>query len=281
MPELPEVETMVRGIRPVVEGREIRHLRRCRCRYKPLAMMPSFRRLKQRTVGRTVTTVTRRGKRIVFELSGGDALVIEPRMTGLLLLADPPDREHLRLEWQFAGETRSNSLWFWDRRGLGTVSLYNPQETVEALGPENLGPDALDMSERNWRDRCGRTSRPVKVALLDQRWVAGIGNLYANEILHHAGIHPARRTDELAPPQIRRLHAAVQDVLPRAILYEGSTLNDGTYRNVLSRNGRYQYHHRVYNRADETCATCGRAPVQRVVQAQRSTFFCGVCQPLQ
>jgi len=278
MPELPEVETMVRGIRPFVEGRTITAVRKCRCPCKPISITPRLQLLQKRMKGRTVTSVRRLAKRIVLELSSGEALVIEPRMTGLLLLCHPPDRRYLRLEWQFSGQAEYNSLWFWDRRGLGTVRLSARRDLADELGPRKLGPDVLQMSEKDWSDRCARTSRPIKVALLDQKLAAGIGNLYASEILHKAGLHPAHRADELKPRHIRRLFAAAQDVLSEAIRLEGSTLNDATYRNTLNQNGRYQNKHRVYQRAGEPCPTCGRAAIQRIVQAQRSTFFCPACQ---
>ncbi len=117
------------------------------------------------------------------------------------------------------------------------------------------------------------------MALLDQRALAGVGNLYASEILHTAGIHPQARCDRLRRGDWQRLHAAMRSVLKEAIRFEGSTLGDGTYRNALNQAGSYQNHHRVYDRAGETCAVCGRAQVERIVQAQRSTFFCPRCQP--
>jgi len=278
VPELPEVETMVRGIRPFVEGREITAVRTCRCACKPISITPRLGQLRKRIQGQIVANVSRLAKRIVIELSSGEALVIEPRMTGLMLLGDPPDREHLRLQWQFSGNADYNSLWFWDRRGLGTVRLYTQKELADDLGPQKLGADALEMTERNWHDRCARTSRAIKVALLDQKLVAGIGNLYASEILHQARIHPALPANELKPRHIRKLHASVQAILSEAIRLEGSTLSDATYRNALNQNGRYQNHHRVYQRNGETCDDCSKAPIQRIVQSQRSTFFCPECQ---
>lgn len=288
MPELPEVETMVRGIRPHVTGRAIVAVRRCRCPCKPIAVRPSLRTISRRIRGTSVTSVRRLAKRVVLELSSGEAIVIEPRMTGLMLLSDPPDREHLRLKWLLAAESatcsplatedRAMSLWFWDRRGLGTVRLYSRHQLAEELGPDRLGPDALGLSVAEWGERCSRTSRALKTALLDQKWVAGIGNLYASEILHAARIHPEHPADRLKPRQIGRLAAAVQHVLLTAIRYEGSTLADGTYRNALNQDGGYQNEHRVYARAGEVCSTCRRSRIRRIVQNQRSTFFCPRCQ---
>jgi formamidopyrimidine-DNA glycosylase len=278
MPELPEVETMVRGIRPFVEGRTIAAVRVCGCRCRPITLFPGLKSMARRSVGRHVAAVRRIAKRVVMELDSGDAFVIEPRMTGLMLLHDPPDPEHLRIEWRFAGRREFNSVWFWDRRGLGTVRLLTAVEFAELSGGGLLGPDALTMTANDLRERMAATRRPVKVALLDQRLVAGIGNLYASEILHVARIHPAVPAARLTAPQADRIHAATRLVLEDAIRHEGSTLGDGTYRNVLNQNGGYQNSHRVYDRADEPCPTCRRAKVIRIVQAQRSTFFCPVCQ---
>ncbi|MBW3542340.1 MAG: bifunctional DNA-formamidopyrimidine glycosylase/DNA-(apurinic or apyrimidinic site) lyase [Planctomycetes bacterium] len=280
MPELPEVETMVRGIRPHVEGRTIASVRRCRCRLKPIAIHPSGARLGRLLRGSVVNRVRRIAKRVVLEMGSGAALAIEPRMTGLVLLGEPPNREHLRLEWRFADAGEYPSLWFWDRRGLGTVRLYLPGEIERHLGPERLGRDALEMTRGEWAAKLSSTRRAVKVALLDQRLAAGIGNLYASEILHLTRIHPERPADALRPSEVTRLHAAVQAVLSDAIRYEGSTLGDGTYRNALSREGRYQNEHRVYMRCGSRCPTCRRGTIVRIVQAQRSTFFCPRCQRL-
>ncbi len=174
-------------------------------------------------------------------------------MTGLMLLSDPPDRDHLRVEWRLAGSAEYRSLWFWDRRGLGTVRLFGPGELDRHFRGGTVGPDALEMTVENWQRSCAATSRAIKIVLLDQRTVAGIGNLYASEILHLSRIHPAQRADRLKPADLSRLNDAVRIVLEEAIRDEGSTLSDATYRTALNQNGRYQNKHRVYGRADETC----------------------------
>jgi formamidopyrimidine-DNA glycosylase len=278
MPELPEVETMVRGIRPFVEGRTIKSVVRCRCSCKPISIRPRFELLAKRLAGRRIDAVRRLGKRVVLDVSDGSAVVIEPRMTGLVLLSNPPDPDHLRIEWRFSGRAKYNSVWFWDRRGLGTVRLFGPGELEQALPAKVLGPDALQMDVELWRERCRKTSRPIKVLLLDQRTVAGIGNLYASEILHLARIHPAKPAGKLKPDEIRRLCDATLEVLEEAIRDEGSTLGDATYRTALNQSGQYQAKHCVYGRAEETCPTCCEVPIRRFVQAQRSTFFCPHCQ---
>jgi formamidopyrimidine-DNA glycosylase len=240
-------------------------------------MKPFLAVQQARARGKRIVEVRRRAKRILLVLEDGAAFVIEPRMTGLLLLADPPDREHLRLVWHLAGNGGKTDLWFWDRRGLGTVSLHGRRDWERLLGPERLGTDALEMTLDQWQLFCRSTSRPIKVALLDQVRVAGIGNLYASEILHVCRVDPRRRACGLTRGEIERLAEAVRQVLEEAIRYEGSTLSDGTYRNALNRAGGYQNQHRVYDRAELPCPRCGGL-IQRIVQAQRATFFCPGCQ---
>jgi formamidopyrimidine-DNA glycosylase len=280
MPELPEVETMRRGILGVV-GSRITDVERVVCRRRPIAIAPRIDRFRRRVAGRMIRDVGRAGKRVVVRLDSDDAIVLEPRMTGLVLVADPPSREHLRFRCQLSGNG-IRELLYWDRRGLGNVRLFSPAEFEAAFGPANLGPDALTLTAELYRRRLGGSRRAVKVALLDQRAVAGIGNLYASEILHAARIHPARRCDRLTRAQWQALADATHAVLEEAIRHEGSTLGDGTYRNALNEAGSYQNQHRVYDRAGEPCLNCGAGrQIKRIVQAQRSTFFCPACQPMR
>lgn len=277
MPELPEVETMVRGIRDTLIGRTIRELRQCPCKCRPLTLSPRFVEMSRRAKGTEVTAVRRVAKRVVIDLSSGEAFVIEPRMTGLMLLGDPPDAEHLRLEWRMAVGRKTESVWFWDRRGLGVVRLCDPEELAKRLGCDSLGQDALTVTASDWKEICSRTARPIKVAMLDQKLVAGIGNLYASEILHLARIKPTRPANKLTRDQTHRLGEATRHVLLEAIRHEGSTLSDGTYRNALNQSGGYQNAHQVYDREGAACATCD-SKIVRIVQAQRSTFYCRRCQ---
>ena len=187
MPELPEVETMRRGILGIV-GSRIENVERVACRRRPIAISPRIDQFRRRAVGRIVRDVGRVGKRVVVHLDSDDAIVLEPRMTGLVLVADPPTREHLRFRCTFSGNG-AGELLYWDRRGLGSVRLFSPKEFESAFGPDKLGPDALAMTDELFRRRLGDSMRAVKVAMLDQRAVAGIGNLYASEILA-PGRHP-------------------------------------------------------------------------------------------
>ena len=202
--------------------------------------------------------------------------MIEPRMTGLVLLADPPGVEHLRFRLVLDGD-RSSEMLFWDRRGLGTVRLLTNDELRRDVR-DRLGPDATRITAEQLRRNLGGSRRLIKVGLLDQRCVAGIGNLYAAEILFVAGVDPRTRCDRLSRPQWQRIRSAIRMVLDEAIAHEGSTLSDGTYRNALNHAGGYQNYHRVLDRAEIPCGRCTKGVIRRIVQAQRSTFFCPNCQ---
>jgi formamidopyrimidine-DNA glycosylase len=275
MPELPEVETMRRGIAAIVGG-QVAELERLRCPRKPILIAPRIDACRRRIVGQRVTAVERVGKRVVLRFDSGDALVIEPRMTGLVLVADPPDPLYLRFRLAVK-HSPLREFFYWDRRGLGCVRLYSANQFDAAFGPEKLGPDALAMTADLYRERLGGSRRAIKVALLDQRAVAGIGNLYASEILYVAGVHPATRCTTLSRKRWAAVSDAAQLILHDAIAHEGSTLGDGTYRNALNRSGEYQNHHQVYDRAGQRCFRCS-SKIVRIVQAQRSTFFCPDCQ---
>ena len=196
-------------------------------------------------------------------------------MTGLVGAGESPNPLYLRVRVDLEGPLER--VWFWDRRGLGKVRLYSADEFANAFSDDHLGPDGLTVSSEALRARLRQSRRAIKVALLDQRAVAGIGNIYAAEILHVASVHPAARCDRLTKPQWERIADATRSVLGEAVRYEGSSLGDGTYRNKLNQDGSYQLHHRVYGRNGQPCPRCDAA-VERIVQAQRSTFFCPGCQ---
>lgn len=277
MPELPEVETMVRGIRPHCEGRRILEIQQCDCSRKPITLSPDFTEFQRRVRGQRIQKVVRLAKRIVILLESTDRIVIEPRMTGLMLVADPPTEAHRRLQWMLEPNSSDiDTFEFWDRRGLGTVRLLTVAEFTELT--DRLGPDALLMSIDDWLAIKRRTSRPVKVAMLDQNLVAGIGNLYASEILHRAAVSPKRACSNVTAPQWELIAQHTLSVLKEAIQYEGSTLGDGTYRNALNKDGSYQNAHQVYAKEGEPCPRCKTKTIKRIVQTQRATFYCAGCQ---
>ena len=208
-------------------GSRISAVVRLKCRLKPIAVEPSWAVLRRRCVGRRIAAVERIGKRVIVRLGDAQRLIFEPRMTGLVLVADPPNEEHLRLAIDLE-EGPIGRVWYWDRRGLGSVRLVDEAGFQQRYGLQRVGPDPLQVSAREMRERLASCRSAIKVALLDQRRVAGIGNLYASEILHVCGVHPARVASSLRPSDWQRLHAATIEVLSEAIRHEGSTLSDGT-----------------------------------------------------
>ncbi|MCA9131545.1 MAG: bifunctional DNA-formamidopyrimidine glycosylase/DNA-(apurinic or apyrimidinic site) lyase [Planctomycetales bacterium] len=277
MPELPEVETMCRGLAACL-GRRVQAVSTPPCRYRPISIQPPIASLQRRLRGQVVTEIRRLGKRVVL-LTAELALILQPKMSGLVVLEQPPDADHVRLKIDFSGQPPL-SLLFWDRRGLGTVELIPRSEIESRIVSGRLGPDALAISGEEFARRLSKTARPIKVALLDQKLLAGIGNLYASEMLHMARIHPRTPCVDIGPRKVARLYQAMRSILLTAIAHEGSTLSDGTYRNALNNPGSYQSQHRVYDRAGLTCPACHRGKITRIVQGGRSTFYCPNCQRL-
>jgi formamidopyrimidine-DNA glycosylase len=291
MPELPEVETMRRGLAGIV-GRRIAAVDFPRGPVRPLSVRPRTATIAARLAGRSIAAVDRRGKRVVLAIADPPApadawLVIEPRMTGLVLLVDPPSIDHVRLVMHLepsipaaaTGRRRAppSRVIMWDRRGLGTIRLVDHRGLEAACGGDVLGPDGLVVTGADLTDRLGTSRRAVKVALLDQRAVAGIGNIYASEILHRVGLDPRVACRRLSRSRWEDIARATREVLHEAVRLQGSSIGDRTYRTVRNRPGRFQSRHRVYGREGAACAACG-TPVSRIVQAQRSTFFCPTCQ---
>lgn len=276
MPELPEVETMRRGILHAV-GATVVAAKKLPCSRRPIEIKPRIDHLNKRVAGKTIVAVDRLGKRVVIRFDSDDRLIFEPRMTGLVLVHAAPTTDHLRFSLELK-DCRDNQILFWDRRGLGKVYLLSDLQYQAKLTDGSLGPDALAITAAELGERYRGSKREIKVALLDQSKVLGIGNLYASEILHLAGVHPQTRCDRISKARWQAIHSQMVLVLETAIKYEGSTLSDGTYRNTLNSEGGYQNEHRVYDRADELCPGCGVEKIKRIVQAQRSTFFCKRCQ---
>ncbi len=277
MPELPEVETMRRGVLPIV-GAIIKSARRTPCAKRPIEISPRIDRLNKRLEGKKIVSVDRLGKRVVVVIENGDRLILEPRMTGLVLIDQPPTREHLRFQLKLRN-CPVDELLFWDRRGLGNVTLLSEKEYNAKLDGGTLGPDALVITAEQLRQRLESSSRAIKVALLDQSVVLGVGNIYASELLHYAGVHPGTPCNQIATKKWPLIHQRMLDILLSAIQHEGSTLSDGTYRTAVNDPGNYQNEHAVYDRSEQRCVSCHRGTIRRIVQAQRATFYCPVCQP--
>ncbi|WP_347246551.1 bifunctional DNA-formamidopyrimidine glycosylase/DNA-(apurinic or apyrimidinic site) lyase [Thermogutta sp.] len=284
MPELPEVETMRRGVAPLRSAR-IHSAEVPVLNVQPIEYVPPPDELCRRLAGRQIEDVDRVGKRLLIQLDNGEVLLIEPRMTGRVLV-DPPDNlSHVRLKLRLCceedrGSGRQHLLIFRDTRGLGIVRLITEEECRRELGPDKIGPDALAISWAELRDRLRKRRCAIKVALMDQSVLAGVGNIYASEALHLAKVHPQLPCCHLSSSQWRTLTESLHQVLRDAIALQGSTLGDGTYTTPENTPGSYQNEHRVYQREGQKCQQCGRGIIRRIVLAQRSTFFCPVCQRL-
>jgi formamidopyrimidine-DNA glycosylase len=272
MPELPEVETIVAELRPHLIGRRIVA---SDVLWPRTLAAPDRAGFIERLQGGQITGLGRRGKYLLFGLDSGDTLIIHLRMTGRLEIVpgDSPTRmgPHVRAWFDLSG---GECLVFADARKFGRIWLaHDPEEQLGALGPEPLDWE-FDAGSLARRIRGRRVA--IKALLLDQSVVAGIGNIYADEALFLAGIHPLRPGGSLSDDEVERLHTAIRQVLREAISQQGTTLRD--YRPPYSPEGAYRNHLRVYQQTDLPCPRCG-APIRRIRVTQRSTHFCPRCQP--
>lgn len=273
---------MRRGIEAHVVGRRIERVEIGRER--------SVRRTGREPViegltGATLTAATRRGKYLVCPLDTGDALMIHLRMSGRVLVnpvgTERPPHCHVVLRLAPRPGGTRDEMWFVDPRTFGEVVVFDPtraDETVPELS--RLGPDpvldAFDAAVLAERIR-GRRA-PIKQLLLDQKVVAGIGNIYADEVLHRARVRGDRPADRLTRPAVARLAEAIVEILHAAIDAGGSTLDDTQYVDVSGDTGTYQLRHRVYGREGEPCLTCGKGSIRRAMKGGRSSSWCPVCQ---
>ena len=274
MPELPEAETIVRGLRPSVVGRRIERVEVP----KPDVLRESKTRFARKVRGRSLTRVYRRGKNVLLGLDDGSVVAVNLGMTGRLLpYASPPRGAarpgHPAVRFRFAG---GGVLVFDDTRRFGTVECLAPDQWAERSG--RMGPEPLDpgLETAAFHESLLRSRAPIRSWLLDQTRVAGVGNIYANEALFLAGVHPRKPARDISPEQAERLLSAIRAVLRAAIDAGGTTIRD--YRNAEGAEGQYARRLFVYGRDDKPCLECGTA-VRRLVFGNRSAFFCSRCQP--
>ena len=269
MPELPEVETFIRKLRPHLLGRIITN---ADLRWPRTLAFPSARKFKELVRGQEIREVTRRAKYFILRLSDHN-LLIHLRMSGDLLLKEgkAPAEKHDRLILTLASplDGELNSLVFNDTRKFGRVWLTSdPDEVLGRLGPEPLSrtftPQWLHAALQG-------KHRQLKPLLLDQTFLAGLGNIYTDESLHLAKLHPLTPSNAVTPQQAKLLHEAIRRVLQEGIRRQGASI-DWVYRG-----GEFQNYFRVYDRAGKPCPACG-AEIQRLIIGQRSTHFCPECQ---
>ncbi len=277
MPELPEVETVRRGLAERVVGRRIDRVEVGRER---TVRRTSREALIDGLLGTRLVDAGRRGKYLLCPLDSGDVLMVHLRMSGQLLLAPPgaerPPHTHVVLTLEGDEE-----LWFVDPRTFGEMVVFDPANVEEEL-PEvaRLGIDPL--SDEFTRPAVAALLKPrkraMKALLLDQHVIAGIGNIYADEVLHRTKLRYDHLASDLTARQAGRVHDAITDILGAAVAAGGSTLRDARYVDLMGGGGYYQDFHRVYDREDQTCLTCGTARILKTVVAGRSTYFCPRCQ---
>ena len=270
MPELPEVETIVRGLRPTLPCKTIERLR---ILHADVLRQPR-REFSARLKGRTFESVDRRGKNIVAHLTEGVVLVVNLGMTGRLVWArDETSTTHPAV--RFTVNT-GPALVYDDVRRFGRLEAMN--ETEWALRDRDLGPEPLSstFTAQRLHEDLSRSVSPIRSWLLDQRRVAGVGNIYANEALHLAGIHPQRSCKSMTEGEARKLHRALRRTLSSAVENRGTTLRD--YRDASGNPGDNASRLRVYGRGEEPCLRCSTR-VCRLVFGNRSAFYCPSCQP--
>ena len=262
MPELPEVETVTRSIAPLVGRRIVSAEFRC----LRILRGGDPDRMAKRLQGRRIGGVKRYGKFIVLALEGGGYLMVHLGMTGRLLLGGPAGKHtHATLTLD------RGVLLYDDSRQFGCVEFSEEFPARVA----RLGPEPLEVGFEEFARDLKRRKTRIKAVLLNQRFVRGIGNIYADEALFRAGIHPMALAYRLRADRVRKLHRAIVEVLTEAIAAGGSSISD--YVDAEGRKGFFQFSHRVYQRTGEPCVKCG-APIRRVMVAQRSSHYCAHCQ---
>lgn len=271
MPELPEVETIVRSLRKAILGQTVTGVDI----YRFDRIFPDPARFTRLLEGARFENIGRRGKNILMALSNGYTLWVHLKMTGhfYYLPATDPIAKHDHLVFHLADN--GCHLRFNDYRRFGRLRIYPTSEVMSRPGLAELGPEPLTLPADEFAQLLRRRSRMIKPALLDQTFLAGLGNIYSDESLFRARIHPRRLTDSLSLKKAHELHGHIRDVLMRGIRLMGTSVD--TFAGLNGRPGRFQKYLLVYGREGEPCVRCGRA-VRREKIGSRSACFCPRCQ---
>jgi len=277
MPELPEVEVVRRDLEREIVGKRIKGVE--------VDGMRSVRRhhnRKQfitRLEGKKITGVERRGKYLLCRLEGGDVLIIHLGMSGQLLRAKTSRESRSKHTHVIITFTQGGQLRFIDPRTFGEMFVTEADALNKVSELNHLGLDPLEnaMSWEQFGQLISQRHAKLKPLLMDQKFLAGIGNIYSDEILWGAGLRWDRMSDSLSSQEIRRLYRAMVEILQDAVKYRGSSLADEQYVDLFGKPGDYQHHHKVYARDGETCRRC-RHVIRRERVGGRSTFYCEACQ---
>ena len=271
MPELPEVETIRRDLVPRVIGRSFSSVQLL---WPRAVRQPSPEEFRRRLAGQRIESLERRGKYLIFHLSSGETLILHLRMSGWLRHASSSTPPEIYCRNTFLLDDGSQ-LQFCDRRKLGAMWLVaDPAEVVGKLGPDPLAPD---FTPELLAERLQQRSAPIKAVLCDQEVLSGVGNMYADEALFRAKIHPLKKAGDLSFQEVARLHQSLRQVLQAALGQRGASIAD--YKDVGGQPGTAQFAFAVAHRRGQNCPVCG-TPIQRIPLRNRGTYFCPVCQKL-
>ncbi|MED1122516.1 DNA-formamidopyrimidine glycosylase [Bacillus atrophaeus] len=273
MPELPEVETVRRTLTGLVRGKTIKSVE---IRWPNIIKRPAEpEEFARNLIGETIQSIGRRGKFLLFHLDHF-VMVSHLRMEGKYGLhqAEDPDDKHVHVVFTMTDGTQ---LRYRDVRKFGTMHLFYPGEEMRELPLSQLGPepDDKEFTDAYLKERLMKTNRAVKTALLDQKAVVGLGNIYVDEALFRAGIHPETKANQLSAKKIKKLHEEIKNTLQEAIDAGGSTVR--SYINSQGEIGMFQLRHFVYGKKDKPCKTCGTM-ISKIVVGGRGTHFCAKCQ---
>jgi formamidopyrimidine-DNA glycosylase len=272
MPELPEVETVLRGLKPVMQGSQILSVDQNR----PNLRYPFPEKFIEKLEGRTVCDLSRRAKYIVISLDSGDCIILHLGMSGRVQISNYTyePKKHDHVVFHLSNDT---IISYNDARRFGFLDLCRCEDLPKHRAFQNLGPEPLGkvFTQSFLVGVLKNKSAPIKTVLLDQRVVAGLGNIYVCEALLMAHIHPSRPAQDLKSGELKLLVSSIKDVLTKAIAAGGSTLRDHQQPN--GEMGYFQHNFLVYGREGQACVSC-LAPIWRMQQAGRSTFFCSGCQ---
>ncbi len=273
MPELPEIETIRQGMLKAVKGKKIYKVDVVSD--KPIRLLLSSQFI-QRLKGRVFRDILRRGKYLIIPIDSTENLIFHLKLTGRLIFSPSGEKipDYTRIVFNFEDKSR---LFFTDIRGFADVYLIFEKEwekipSLQNIGPEPLDPDfTLHKFENLLKKRRGK----IKPLLMDQSFIAGIGNIYSQEALFRAGIHPEKNSSQLKKEEIERLYKNLSAILREAISYRGSSVN--TYVDLQGEKGKFNFHLKVYGREGKSCKRCGNPIVKKKIGG-RGTYFCPQCQ---
>ena len=287
MPELPEVENIARGLKEMVLGKKIIsvNLRREDILNRPAGELVTGGAVGAEALaaiaGKKIISVSRRAKRLLIQLSGGAGLLVQLGMTGRFVITDPKaeleKHAHLiidlsgKMQLRYVDHRRFGRVWYFQQLDCG-----NPEPQMLAAGMGKLGPEPFDINAKEFHGILAKSDRNIKTLLLDQTKIAGLGNIYVDESLFAAGIHPETQTNQVSETQAALLMKCIKNVLKKSITAGGTSFSD--YRNAYGEMGNFLKMLQVYQRTGQPCKTC-KTPIKKITINGRSTHFCPVCQP--